>query len=205
MRSGYATTVKLFKAICGFNLVSLIPFLHLKPRRFLRTCLAAFDVALQNGKSSLTDIPLISLDEILGDSHPLIRMPVVRYEDGMLPSNEAMTLISILVAEHPIEVLEVGTTWDTPQDSWLKTWKRRSYIVWICRRLFLPGMTSQRISRRMIFISSSAVLLAASTRGILARAVSNSISVTQRRGISRRRDIPSFFHRGIAYVRILQE
>src|SRR4029077_17463683 len=36
-------------------------------------------------------------------------MSVMRYEDGMLPSNEAMALLSILVAESPDEVLEIGT------------------------------------------------------------------------------------------------
>jgi predicted O-methyltransferase YrrM len=36
-------------------------------------------------------------------------LSVARYEDGMLPSEQALALLSILVAEAPNEVLEIGT------------------------------------------------------------------------------------------------
>jgi len=39
----------------------------------------------------------------------VIQMVVMSYEDGMLPSHELMALLSILVAESPREVLEIGT------------------------------------------------------------------------------------------------
>ena len=57
----------------------------------------------------MREIPEISLDEILGDRRPVIRMPVIRYEDGMLPNEQAMALLAVLVAEHPSEVMEIGT------------------------------------------------------------------------------------------------
>jgi hypothetical protein len=50
-----------------------------------------------------------SLDEILGARKAVIKLHVQKYEDGMLPSHEAMALLSILVAENPREVLEIGT------------------------------------------------------------------------------------------------
>jgi len=57
----------------------------------------------------LIQIPEISLDEILGDRRPVIRLSVMRFEGGMLSSPQAMALLSILVAEAPAEVLEIGT------------------------------------------------------------------------------------------------
>lgn len=54
-------------------------------------------------------IPEVTLDEILGDRKATIKLNVVKYEDGMLPSHEAMALLAILVAENPGEVLEIGT------------------------------------------------------------------------------------------------
>ena len=100
---------RVFKVIFGLNLVSLVYLLRLRPRQFLQACSRAFTAATKASSSRLREIPEISLDEILGDRKPVIRMPVMRYEDGMLPSTQAMALISILVAEHPTEVLEIGT------------------------------------------------------------------------------------------------
>ena len=55
------------------------------------------------------EIPRISLKDILGDRAPSIRISFPPYEDGMLPSDQLMALLSILVAERPREVLEIGT------------------------------------------------------------------------------------------------
>lgn len=78
------------------------------PRDFLRACrvaLRAHGVPVRGPYR----IPRISLGDVLGERRPVIRMPVMRYEDGMLPSDQAMALLSILVAEGPKEVLEIGT------------------------------------------------------------------------------------------------
>jgi hypothetical protein len=86
----------------GLNAVSFIHLIRLDARHFLRACSAAYTAALK-------PVPEVSLDEILGDRRPTIRLSVTRYEDGMLRSSEAMVLLSILVAEHPKSVLEIGT------------------------------------------------------------------------------------------------
>src|ERR1700677_1141406 len=98
-----------FKILLGFNIFSLVYLLRLKPRRFFSACIRAFTAAETDCRSRLREIPEISLDEILGDRRPVIRMPVIRYEDGMLPNEQAMALLAVLVAEHPSEVMEIGT------------------------------------------------------------------------------------------------
>jgi hypothetical protein len=57
----------------------------------------------------LESIPTISVGEILGARKAPILLTVQKYEDGILPFHEATALLSILVAEHPREVLEIGT------------------------------------------------------------------------------------------------
>jgi len=57
----------------------------------------------------LARIPEISLERILGDRWPEIKLTVGRYRPGMLHSEQAMAVLSILVAEGPKEVLEIGT------------------------------------------------------------------------------------------------
>ena len=57
----------------------------------------------------LKAIPEITLDEILGDKKPEIKLTVQSHEDGMLHVNEAHVLLSLIVLENPKEVLEIGT------------------------------------------------------------------------------------------------
>jgi Methyltransferase domain len=97
----------LLKVLLGFNAISLIHLVRLKPMRFLGACKRAFSSS--RSTSALIKIPEIGLGEILADRKPVIRMSVMRYEDGMLPGDQAMALLSILVAEAPNEVLEIGT------------------------------------------------------------------------------------------------
>jgi hypothetical protein len=49
------------------------------------------------------------LYDLLGAAKPQIHITVQRYEDGMLPSEEAMALLAIVVATAPKGVLEIGT------------------------------------------------------------------------------------------------
>lgn len=60
-------------------------------------------------QQALKAIPEIRVDEILGARKVEIKLKVQHYEDGMMPSREAMVLLSILVADQPREVLEIGT------------------------------------------------------------------------------------------------
>ena len=51
----------------------------------------------------------MTLDEILGDRKVNLKLPVMAYEDGMLPIRDALPLLSILAAEAPSVVVEIGT------------------------------------------------------------------------------------------------
>ncbi len=93
---------QLIKVLLGFNAISLVHLIRLKPKQFLRACISAFT-------TSRSVPPNLNLGHILGDRRPTIRLFVRRYEDGILPSEHTMALLSILVAEAPSEVLEIGT------------------------------------------------------------------------------------------------
>lgn len=79
------------KNILGVNLVSLKHLFTGHPFRFLNSTVAAYDAVLKTKpKEGLECIPTITLDEILGDRKPRVSLPVMKYEDGMLPSREAL-------------------------------------------------------------------------------------------------------------------
>jgi hypothetical protein len=54
-------------------------------------------------------IPVVDLEDVLCDRSPVIKLRVMKYEDGKLPTCDAIGLLSLLVAEQPREVLEIGT------------------------------------------------------------------------------------------------
>ena len=68
----------------------------------------SYEVTMRPPLRSL-DIPEITVGEILGDRRPRIEMPVIRYEQGMLSSDQVMIILALAVAERPREVLEIGT------------------------------------------------------------------------------------------------
>ncbi len=102
---------RIIKALLGFNLIALVHLFRLRPARFLRACRVAFTSSRRlPGSLDRNDrIPDIQLGEILGQRKPIIALSVAQYEDGMLPSEQAMALLSILVTEAPSCVLEIGT------------------------------------------------------------------------------------------------
>lgn len=57
----------------------------------------------------LQSIPSVSLDEILGLRKAEVLVTVQRYEDGMLPPEQALAILALLVVERPAIVLEIGT------------------------------------------------------------------------------------------------
>jgi len=95
------------KILIGFNLIALKYIFHL--RRFVSACADAYSAASNAVSYELDRIPRISLDAILGDRQASINIRLVKYEDGMLPHNDLIVLLAILVAESPDEVLEIGT------------------------------------------------------------------------------------------------
>ena len=100
----------IFKCIFGCNLVSLKHLLTGHPFRFLGATSKAFTAARAwSPNTDAARLPTISLDEILGDRKPRISMNAMSYEEGMLPSRDALVLVASLAAESPREVLEIGT------------------------------------------------------------------------------------------------
>ena len=100
----------------GLNGASVVRGLRLGFPEFVNSGFASFGAAhpLQDRhdhrlRKELKSIPEVALDEILGDRKATVKLNVQKYEDGMLPVHEALVLLSILVAEHPKEVLEIGT------------------------------------------------------------------------------------------------
>lgn len=107
---------KIFQYILGLNLASVIRGWRFGLSAFKDSCYASLCAVhpLQDKNESaeaeaLKAIPEISLDEILGENKPEIRLAIQKYEDGMLTIPESHALLSILVLENPKEVLEIGT------------------------------------------------------------------------------------------------
>jgi hypothetical protein len=107
---------KTFQFLFGLNLATLVRALRLGGSEFIDTGLKCFGAAhpLQkradsNFAKELQAIPRIELGDILSPRKAAIKLNVQQYESGMLPSYEAMAILSVLVAENPRQVLEIGT------------------------------------------------------------------------------------------------
>ena len=100
---------QLLRIVFGTNVASLPYLFRGKPDRFAKAAVRAFRGARDEPLVSPLDIPAIRLGEILAGRRPRISLPISEYEDGMLPTNELLALLAILVAEQPAEVLEIGT------------------------------------------------------------------------------------------------
>ncbi|MGA2248219.1 MAG: class I SAM-dependent methyltransferase [Verrucomicrobiota bacterium] len=106
----------LDRILCGLNMASLIRGWRFGWQEFEAACIAGLsavhprqDRASHDLELQLKSIPTVTLDEILGVQKALISVEIQKYEDGMLPAHEAIALLSMLVAESPKEVLEIGT------------------------------------------------------------------------------------------------
>src|SRR5579872_3802223 len=106
----------IFKFLFGLNGASVVRGLRLGPVELVQGAVASFNAAhpRQDRGENRNDrqlelIPEITLNEILGERKAVIRLPVQKYEDGMLRFQEAMALLAVLVVENPREVLEIGT------------------------------------------------------------------------------------------------
>lgn len=100
----------------GLNLASVIRGWRFGFSAFKDACYASLCVVypMQNKEKAkqadiLKAIPQISLDEILGEKKPEIKLTVQRHEDGMLSVHDAYALLSLLVSENPKVGLEIGT------------------------------------------------------------------------------------------------
>jgi hypothetical protein len=73
----------ILKVLLGFNAISLIHLVRLKPVQFLGACNRAFIASFYSVHNPMTgaliQIREIGLDEILGDRKAVFRMSVLRY------------------------------------------------------------------------------------------------------------------------------
>jgi hypothetical protein len=107
---------RYLEALQGLNLAALWRGFQEGPRTLSRASWAAYRAASSAANHSqalmrrqLNKIPVVQLTDLLGYRKCQIKLCVMKYEDGMLPYREAVALLSLLVAERPAEVLEIGT------------------------------------------------------------------------------------------------
>ena len=107
---------RYLEALQGLNFAALRRGFQEGPRAVGRACRAACMAALPVADSQqahvceqTSQIPVVPLDDLLGDRKCEIKLRVMKYEDGMTPYHDSLALLSILVAENPSEVLEIGT------------------------------------------------------------------------------------------------
>jgi hypothetical protein len=101
------------EALQGLNFAALQRGFHEGPRALGRAgrsaYLAARSVPPALLRYQVRQIPVVPLDDLLGDRKCRIKLRVMKYEDGMTPYGDALALLSLLVAEQPSHVLEIGT------------------------------------------------------------------------------------------------
>jgi Methyltransferase domain len=107
---------RYLEALQGLNFAALRRGFREGPRAMGRASRAACVAALPRahgeqalGCESISEIPIVPLDDLLGDTKCEIKLRVMKYEDGMTPYHDSVALLSILVADNPSEVLEIGT------------------------------------------------------------------------------------------------
>jgi Methyltransferase domain len=107
---------RYLEALQGLNFAALRRGFQEGPRALGRAsraaCVAARPAADRQQAlwhESISQIPVVPLDVLLGKRKCEIKLRVMKYEDGMTPYNDSLALLSILVAENPSEVLEIGT------------------------------------------------------------------------------------------------
>jgi hypothetical protein len=103
-------------ALLGLNLAMLVRGLRFGLSGLgyaSRTSVAAIRPFESDAEKKLQDefdaIPVVPLESLLGENKPLVRLQVMKHEDGRMPLHEAIALLSLLVAESPRQVLEIGT------------------------------------------------------------------------------------------------
>jgi hypothetical protein len=107
---------RYLEAILGFNLAAILRGLQDGPlalgqasRAACRAARPVIESPEDLVRERMKQIPVVHLDSLLGDRKCQIRLRVMKYEDGIMPYRDALGLLSILVAENPSQVLEIGT------------------------------------------------------------------------------------------------
>jgi hypothetical protein len=98
----------LLRVLLGVNLASLLELLRRGPRAGAHASSRAFAAA--RSRPHIDDgIPRVGIGTVLGERRALVHLRAMQYEDGMLPSVHALSLLALLVSESPSSVLEIGT------------------------------------------------------------------------------------------------
>jgi hypothetical protein len=100
---------RFIKGLSGICISALVRGLRFGPREFARTAVRATTAVKPLESRALRSIPVRSLEELLTRSTLEIVLPVRPFEDGMLPIDDTIALLSLLVQASPAEVLEIGT------------------------------------------------------------------------------------------------
>jgi hypothetical protein len=100
---------KYIDALTGFCLASAWRGMRAGPGDLARASAEAANAVKELGSPELRSIPSAPLEKILGSRKPEIRLTIQENEDGSLPAHQALILYSLLVAEQPQVVLEIGT------------------------------------------------------------------------------------------------
>jgi len=107
---------KPLQLLSGLNLASVVRGLRFGLRDFAGACRASHAAAHPRESRasvkinhSLSLIPSVTLDDLLGKTQCLQHFELAPYEDGRLPVHEALALLALLTAEAPAEALEIGT------------------------------------------------------------------------------------------------
>lgn len=96
------------KVILGFNLISLQKLFLSGGSSFVGACMHAFTASHVADSKELLSIPKVTLENIL-KGNQTITLSVGDQENGSLPYNQAVALISILAKEQPSVAVEIGT------------------------------------------------------------------------------------------------
>ena len=100
---------KYIESLLGVSPATLIRGLRFGPRETQRANRASCFLTQPFENRQLKEIPVTSIENILGARKASIKLNIMKYEDGMMPLRDALALLPILVAEQPKEILEIGT------------------------------------------------------------------------------------------------
>jgi hypothetical protein len=105
-----------FETVLGFNLAIFLRGLRFGLSGLGYTSRAACALvqpfqrrAEKDFHAEFNAIPVQPVETVLGERKPELTLRVMQYEDGMMPFQDAIALLSLLVAEQPKQVLEIGT------------------------------------------------------------------------------------------------
>jgi hypothetical protein len=100
---------KYTSALLGFCCASILRGLRGGLRDLASASAAAARAAADLPCRQVHSIPSLSLEQILGSRKLEVHLTIQGYDDGMLPTEQLLILLALLVAEQPQAVLEIGT------------------------------------------------------------------------------------------------